>query len=96
MPDKIDKAKFGEALAKTLDRMEQMDDAGHVEGYTLEEVLVVAVLVKPHDAEDALADDQLDSLVFVDGTTQMPHTQLGILTMALNVAQGVRLGDDDD
>lgn len=79
----MDNTKFGEALAHTMDRLEKLDAAGELDGYEIGEVLVVAAFTKPYaEADQEIEPDAMESLVFVDGSTQIPYVQIGILCLA--------------
>lgn len=85
-----DEQRFGEALAKTMDRLSKFREIGGLDGYELNEVLVVAAFTKPYeDADQEIEADAMESLVFVDGTTQIPYVQMGILEMARDTAHGI-------
>lgn len=84
----IDRAKFGEAVAKTLDRLETMIEVGEIEEeFEITNVLVVVVLERP--MEEAEYDGEIEELIFCDGTTQSPATQRGILLNASDVVSQV-------
>lgn len=84
----MDNPKFGEALAKTMDRLDKLQMRGDLDGYGLNQVLVVAVFTRPNPEADSEIDpDAIESLIFVDGTTQVPHEQVGILDLAKDTAQ---------
>lgn len=79
----MDNPKFGEAIARTMDRLDKLEASGELEGYDLQDVLVIAAFTKPYeDADQEIEPDALESLVFVDGTTQIPYVQAGILLFA--------------
>jgi hypothetical protein len=84
----MDRAVFGEAVAKTMDRLDKLESAGELAGFVLDEVLVVAVFTKPYeDRNQDIEPDAIEELVFVDGSVQKPHVQVGILTMALDTTR---------
>lgn len=86
----IDNQKFGNALASTMDRIEKLERAGELQDYDLTEVLVIATFIKPFaDRNREIEPDALESLIFVDGSTQIPYVQTGILTMALDTVNQV-------
>lgn len=78
-------AKFGEALAKTMDRIDKLDAHGDLEGFELQEVLVVAAYTRLIKPDDEIEPDAVETMVFVDGSTQIPYVQYGILTMAREI-----------
>lgn len=79
----MDNPKFGEAVAKTMDRLDKLVQRGDLDGFELVDVLVIAVYTKPYEEADAeIEPDAMESFVFVDGTTQVPHVQIGILELA--------------
>jgi hypothetical protein len=82
----LDRSKFGEALANVMDRMERFSDRGDLDGYKLNEVIVVVAMSKPYEDADELESDAMEALVFVDGTTQIPFVQVGILEFAMETA----------
>jgi hypothetical protein len=85
----IDEMKFGEAVAKTLDRLGKLNERGDLEKYTLSDVLVVASFVKLREDPDEIDEGTMECLIFVDGTTQIPYVQLGLLELAKDTATGV-------
>ena len=87
----VDSPKFGEALAKTMDRLDKIEAAGELLGYELAEVLVIAVFNKPYE-DSELHPDAIESFVFVDGTTQIPYVKRGIISMARDLT--VQYDDD--
>lgn len=82
----MDEVKFGHALAKTMDRLDKLDAAGELEGYELDEVLVIAVFNRPAEDRTEIEDDAIESQIFVDGSTQLPYVQAGILALAMDTA----------
>lgn len=75
--------KFGSTLANTMDRLEKIESRGDLDGYEIKEILVIAVYTKPYEeADQEIEPDAVESFIFVDGSTQVPYTQLGILEMA--------------
>jgi hypothetical protein len=82
----MDNKLFGETLAKTMDRMDKYAERGDLDGWELAEVLVIAVLTRPTPDADELEPDSMESFTFVDGTTQIPHVQVGVLRLALDAA----------
>lgn len=82
----VDKAVFGEALARTLDRLEKLEAKGDLDGYEISDVVVVAGFLKPAENRSEIEPDAIDSLIFVDGTTQIPYVQAGLLYLALDTA----------
>jgi hypothetical protein len=78
--------KFGEALARTMDRLDKLEARGDLDGCELQEVLVIVAFTKPATDRDEIEDDAIESLIFVDGSTQVPFIQGGILALALDTA----------
>lgn len=78
--------KFGEALARTMDRFDKLDAAGELDGYELQEVLVLSIFTRPAEDRSEIDHDAIETQIFVDGSTQSPHVQVGILHLALETA----------
>jgi hypothetical protein len=78
--------RFGEAIATTMDRLDKLEQRGDLEGFELQEVLVLVGYTKLSNPEDEIEPDAIESLIFVDGTTQVPYVQVGLLYLALNTA----------
>lgn len=86
----MDNPKFGEALARTMDRLDKLQADGQLDGYELGEVLVIAAFIKPYtEADQEIEPDAMETLVFVDGSTQIPYVQVGILELAKDTAHGI-------
>lgn len=82
----IDKAKFGEAVARVLDRLDKLIEVGELsDEYEIGEVLVVTSFIKPAP-KDEIEPDAVEIYVFVDGTTQVPYIQDGLLRYGISVA----------
>jgi hypothetical protein len=86
----MDKTKFGEALARTMDSLDRQIEHGELtEDWQLDEVLVVAALKRPSPEADDADPEKVEIFIFVDGTTQLPYTQKGILTMAAETGEWI-------
>jgi hypothetical protein len=91
----IDRAKFGEAIARVMDRIDRLQEAGEItEEYDLEEVLVVAAFKRPFH-RSAVEPDAVEIFVLVDGTTQIPYVQDGLLDFAKQSNRGVWESESD-
>lgn len=89
----IDKAKFGEAVARTMDSLDRQIETGELpEDFELDEVLVIAALKRPSPDASEADPDKIEVFIFVDGTTQLPYTQKGILSMAAETGEWINDG----
>jgi hypothetical protein len=88
----MDTGKVGIAAAKAMDRIDKLREAGELtEEHELAEVLVIAAFNVPEPLP--IEEDRMETLVFVDGTTQLIYVQEGLLNFARQV---VGTGDTDD
>jgi hypothetical protein len=84
----MDKAKFGTALAKTMDSIDRQIEKGELtDDFVLDEVLVVAAFKRKSPDADEADPEKVEVFIFVDGTTQLPYTQKGILHMAAETGE---------
>jgi hypothetical protein len=96
LTDEIDLSKMGEAMARTMDRIDLMVKSGEItSGYVIDNVLVVAGFVKPATPDDPITPDAVDLLIVVDGTTQVPYVQHGLLQYGIDTAGSLTPEDDD-
>lgn len=92
----IDTGKFGKAVANSMDRLDALVERGDITNeYMLDEVIVIAALSRPSPERDSIEFDKVESMIFVDGTSQIPWIQVGILTMALGVV-AIKVEEDGD
>lgn len=88
----MDNPKFGEAIAKTMDRLDRMETRGDLNEAVLEHVLVISVWTRPSDDRDEVDDDLTETLITVDGTTVKAFEQLGILELAKDTVMSPLIG----
>lgn len=92
----IDKAKFGEAIARVMDRIDKLQEAGEItEDYELEDVLVLAAFKRPFHRSE-IEPDAVEIYVLIDGTTQIPYVQDGLLDFAKSTNRVGWESDTDD
>lgn len=81
----VDKSKLGEAYAQAIDSLERHEKAGELDGYELDEVLVVIAFKRPSPDVSELEPNKTEIFMFVEGTTQIPYVQHGMLLMAAEI-----------
>lgn len=93
----IDRAKFGEAMAKVLDRLDRMIEAGEIsDDFEVDNVLVVAAFIRPDPNRDDVYPDSVEVQILLDGTTVVPYVQEGLLRYAIGLAGAFQPVDGDD
>lgn len=81
----MDTSKVGIAAAKAMERIDKLVSTQELtDEDELAEVLVVVAFHKPSPEEDY--EDRVETMIFVDGTTQVPYVQDGLLAYARMVA----------
>jgi hypothetical protein len=88
----IDRTKVGIAMANVMDRLEKFEELDEISKESeIAEVLVIVVMNRPSPTE--LEPDRVESQIFLDGTTQLVYTQLGILEFAKDTCGSGELDD---